>query len=86
MLLSSGLLIVFSLLCASAYVVGGGVHGMLAALTAYRFFLGVGIGGEYPSGSVACAEATEERKSGSRNRWFVVFTNFSINLVCGLLP
>ena len=55
---------------------------MLAALTAFRFFLGVGIGGEYPSGSVATAEATESRKKGTRNRWFVVFTNLSINIVC----
>jgi MFS family permease len=50
-----------------------------AALTAYRFFLGIGIGGEYPAGSVAAAESTGELKSGHRNRWFIMFTNFQID-------
>lgn len=59
---------------------------MLAALTTFRFFLGVGIGGEYPSGSVATAEATESRRKGTRNRWFVVFTNLSINMVSWSYP
>ena len=80
MLLSSAILITFSILCAGAYGVGG-VTGILTALTAYRFFLGIGIGGEYPSGSVACAEATTEQKRGTRNRWFVLFTNVCINVV-----
>ena len=81
MVLASSLLVLFSVLSACSYGAGGSVHGMLAALTAFRFFLGVGIGGEYPSGSVATAEATESRKQGTRNRWFVVFTNLSINMV-----
>lgn len=52
---------------------------MFAALTAYRFFLGIGIGGEYPAGSVAAAENTGELKEGHRNRWFILFTNFQID-------
>jgi MFS family permease len=62
---------------------------MLAALTAYRFFLGIGIGGEYPAGSVACAESTGELKAGHRNRWFILFTNVQIDfgfVVAAIVP
>lgn len=41
---------------------------------------GIGIGGEYPAGSVAAAEATGEIKKGTRNRWFIFFTNLMIDL------
>ncbi|KAJ6259509.1 hypothetical protein Dda_5146 [Drechslerella dactyloides] len=77
MVASTVILIVFAALCAGAY--GVGAHGVLAALTAYRFLLGIGIGGEYPAGSVACSEATGEIKSGQRNRWFIIFTNVMID-------
>ncbi|KAK6344476.1 hypothetical protein TWF696_008112 [Orbilia brochopaga] len=79
MVLSTAILIVFAALCAGAYGPGGSAHGILAALTAFRFFLGIGIGGEYPAGSVACSEATGEIKSGQRNRWFIIFTNVMID-------
>lgn len=52
----------------------------LLLLTAFRFLLGTGIGGEYPAGSVACAESTGELKRGHRNRWFICFTNLSIDV------
>ena len=35
--------------------------------------------GEYPAGSVACAESSGELKAGSRNRWFILFTNVQID-------
>ena len=35
--------------------------------------------GEYPAGSVACAESTGELKEGHRNRWFIMFTDFQID-------
>lgn len=35
--------------------------------------------GEYPAGSVACAESTGEMKSGTRNAWFILFTNSMID-------
>ncbi|EED23306.1 MFS phospholipid transporter (Git1), putative [Talaromyces stipitatus ATCC 10500] len=73
------ILIVFSALSAGAYGAGGSQEGLFAALTAYRFFLGIGIGGEYPAGSVAASESTGELKSGHRNRWFVFFTDFMID-------
>jgi MFS family permease len=52
---------------------------MLTALAAYRFLLGIGIGGEYPAGSVGCSESTGELESGTRNRWFIWFTNLAID-------
>lgn len=45
--------------------------------------------GEYPAGSVACAESTGELKKGHRNRWFVMFTNVQIDIgfvVAALVP
>ena len=45
--------------------------------------------GEYPAGSVACAESTGELKEGHRNRWFVMFTNVQIDfgfVVSALVP
>jgi hypothetical protein len=41
-------------------------HDILAALAAYRFLLGIGIGAEHPAGSVAASEATSETKPGHR--------------------
>ena len=79
-MVSTLILIVFAALGAGSYGAGGSVQGLLAALTAYRFLLGIGIGGEYPAGSVACAESTGELKEGHRNRWFVLFTNVQIDL------
>lgn len=80
MIVSTLIIIFFTILGSGAWGAGGSIYGMLAALTAYRFFLGIGIGGEYPAGSVACAEASVLMGKGSRNRWFVFFTNFMIDL------
>ena len=43
------------------------------------FQVGIGIGGEYPAGSVGAAESTGELKKGSRNMWFILFTNSMID-------
>ncbi|CAG8115881.1 unnamed protein product [Penicillium olsonii] len=79
LMISTIILFVFAALGAGSYGAGGSIGGMLAALTAYRFFLGIGIGGEYPAGSVGAAENTGELKAGHRNRWFIMFTNFQID-------
>ncbi|KAH8427714.1 putative MFS phospholipid transporter (Git1) [Aspergillus melleus] len=79
LMISTIILILFGALCAGSYGLHGSTYGMFAALTAYRFFLGIGIGGEYPAGSVAAAENTNELKSGHRNRWFIMFSNFQID-------
>jgi MFS family permease len=79
LVVSTVIMIVFTALSAGAYGAGGTLDGMVAALTAYRFLVGIGIGGEYPAGSVAAAEATGELKSGTRNFWFIMFTNVAID-------
>ena len=45
-LLTHAVLILFSILCAGAYGTGGSTQGLFAALAAYRFLIGLGIGGE----------------------------------------
>jgi MFS family permease len=87
--ISTLIIILFAALGAGSYGAHDSVGGLLAALTAYRFFLGIGIGGEYPAGSVGCAESTGELKAGTRNRWFIMFTNVQIDLgfvVAALVP
>ncbi|KAL2262863.1 hypothetical protein VTK26DRAFT_9189 [Humicola hyalothermophila] len=78
LMLSTVLLLVFTALTAGSYY-HGDVVGMFNMLTAWRFFVGIGIGGEYPAGSVGCAESTSELKSGTRNTWFILFTNSMID-------
>ncbi|KAI1777042.1 MFS general substrate transporter [Hypoxylon cercidicola] len=78
LLISTIILIIFTALAAGSYYKGDAV-GMFNILTAWRFFVGIGIGGEYPAGSVSCAESTGELKTGTRNRWFILFTNSMID-------
>ncbi|ATY60386.1 MFS phospholipid transporter Git1 [Cordyceps militaris] len=75
--LSTIILIVFTALATGSY--WKDPAGMFSMLTAWRFFVGVGIGGEYPAGSVGAAESTGELKAGTRHRWFILFTNTMIN-------
>lgn len=77
---STIIMIIFSILSAGAFGAHGTLGGMTAALTAYRFLVGIGIGGEYPAGSVAASEGTAELKRGQRNRWFIFATNFMIDM------
>ncbi|SMN18587.1 similar to Kazachstania naganishii KNAG_0E01100 hypothetical protein [Maudiozyma saulgeensis] len=84
MLVGTVFLVVFAIMCGGAW----GIHttdshpgGLFAALTIYRFFLGIGIGSEYSSGSPAAAEAANCLPKRCRNRWFIWFTNLAIN--CG---
>ncbi|KAF2735824.1 MFS general substrate transporter [Polyplosphaeria fusca] len=77
---STIIIILFAALGAGSYGAGGSISGLLAALVAFRFFLGIGIGGEYPAGSVGCAEGTGELTAGSRNKVFILFTNVQIDL------
>lgn len=79
MIVATVILILFTILASGAWGAGGSIYGMLTALTVYRFFIGIGIGGEYPAGSVAAAEASVLLSRGSRNRYFVLFTNFMID-------
>lgn len=90
MLVSTVVLILFTILCSGAW--GKNRHdgeGLFTAITVYRFFLGIGIGGEYPAGSVACAEASKFMPKKHRNRWFCWFTNHMIDwgfVILSLVP
>lgn len=75
---STVILIVFTALATGSYYKGEAI-GLFNMLVAWRFFVGIGIGGEYPAGSVGCAESTGELKKGTRNRWFILFTNTMID-------
>lgn len=82
MMISTAILILFSILCAGAWGVGtSGTNAgtLFAVIAAYRFLMGIGIGGEYPAGSVACSEASNSLPPSKRNRWFVLFTLFMID-------
>lgn len=68
LVISTMIVLLFAILATGSYGAGGSAFGLFEALTAWRFLLGIGIGGEYPAGSVGCAEATGELKSGTRNR------------------
>lgn len=78
MLVANVMLIVFTLLCAVA-TWGVTPNGMFAAITTFRFFLGISIGAEYPTSSVIASEFANQLPEGHRNRYFCWFTNFSID-------
>jgi MFS family permease len=48
----------------------------------HRFLLGIGVGAEYPCGSVAASEQSEgsEISKGAQHRWFALATNCMIDL------
>ncbi|CAO1638075.1 unnamed protein product [Parajaminaea phylloscopi] len=88
MLICSAGLILFSILAAGAWGAGGSAGGLFAALIAYRFIIGIFIGGEYPCGSVACAENTEQDniKKSRQQAWFVLATNTCIDMAFIIAP
>ncbi|KAF8887077.1 MFS Git1p-related glycerophosphoinositol and glycerophosphocholine permease [Infundibulicybe gibba] len=81
MLASSGTVAVFSALAAMSSGASGNVNGLLRMLCASRFFLGIGIGAEYPCGSVAASEQSEEEGIGknAQSRWLILATNSTID-------
>ncbi|KAI5120117.1 hypothetical protein M0805_002201 [Coniferiporia weirii] len=81
MMTATGIVFLFSALSAASSGAHHSLHGMLAMLSACRFFLGIGIGAEYPCGSVAASEQTEEEgiAKNAQNRWFALATNSMID-------
>jgi MFS family permease len=55
---------------------------MLAMLIACRFLLGIGVGAEYPCGSVSASEQSEEEgiAKNSQHKWLVLATNTMIDV------
>lgn len=71
------IVVLFSALSAGAWYPT--VKGMMIMFTVWRFCLGIGIGAEYPAGSVAASEATAETNPGRRHALFIMVTNFVID-------
>ncbi|KAF9524855.1 MFS Git1p-related glycerophosphoinositol and glycerophosphocholine permease [Crepidotus variabilis] len=79
MMTATVIVALFSLL--SACSAGKTVGGLLSMLSAMRFLLGIGVGAEYPCGSVSASEQSEEPGIGKKaqNRWFALATNSMID-------
>ncbi|KAF8874002.1 major facilitator superfamily domain-containing protein [Infundibulicybe gibba] len=56
-------------------------RGLLSMLSAMRFLLGIGVGAEYPCGSVSASEQSEEPgiSKNAQHRWFALATNSMID-------
>lgn len=74
---ATGIVTLFSFLSACSQGAHGSTKGLVAALIAFRFLLGIGIGAEYPCGSVAASEQTEEDTvaKNAQHRWFALATS-----------
>jgi MFS family permease len=78
MMAATVIVVLFSGMCAGAWAPS--LQGMMIMFTVARFLLGIGIGAEYPAGSVAASEATAETNPGGRHRLFILVTNFVIDV------
>jgi MFS family permease len=74
---ATGIVALFSFLSACSQGAHNSITGLVAALSAFRFLLGIGIGAEYPCGSVAASEQSEEEGINKRaqHRWFALATS-----------
>jgi len=81
MMLAAGIVTVFSGLSAASAGAHGSAGGLLAMLAACRFLLGIGVGAEYPCGSVVASEQSEEEgiEKNAQHRWFALATNTMID-------
>ncbi|KAH9917111.1 metabolite transporter [Epithele typhae] len=81
MMTATGIVAFFSLLSAASSGAHHSVRGLLDMLSFCRFFLGIGVGAEYPCGSVAASEQSEEPgiDKNAQHRWFALATNTMID-------
>ncbi|KDR69641.1 hypothetical protein GALMADRAFT_1352243 [Galerina marginata CBS 339.88] len=81
MMAATAIIALFSGLSAASSGAHGSVDGLLSMLSAMRFLLGVGLGAEYPCGSVAASEQSEEPGISEkvRHRWFTLATNVMVD-------
>ncbi|KAG8806785.1 hypothetical protein FRC19_007064, partial [Serendipita sp. 401] len=86
MMTATGIVALFSFLSATSKGANGSIEGMLAALSAYRFLLGIGVGAEYPCGSVAAAEQSEGDgvAKNAQHRWFALATSEHASILLAL--
>ncbi|KAI0302380.1 major facilitator superfamily domain-containing protein [Multifurca ochricompacta] len=82
MMAATGIVALFSGLSAASSGAHHSPSGLLAMLCACRFLLGIGVGAEYPCGSVAASEQSEEEgiAKNAQHRWFALATNTMIDL------
>ncbi|KAH7921614.1 MFS general substrate transporter [Leucogyrophana mollusca] len=81
MMFAAGIVVVFSALSAASSGANHSLDGMLAMLCVCRFMLGIGVGAEYPCGSVPASEQSEEGvvSKSAQNRWVALATNTMID-------
>jgi len=81
MMSATGIVALFSLLSAASAGAHGSVGGLLSMLSAMRFLIGIGVGAEYPCGSVSASEQSEEPgiNKKAQHRWFALATNCMID-------
>jgi len=81
MMSATAIVAFFSLLSSASAGAHHSLGGLLAMLCACRFLLGIGVGAEYPCGSVAASEQSEEEgiAKNAQHRWFALATNSMID-------
>ncbi|KAF9223445.1 MFS general substrate transporter [Gyrodon lividus] len=81
MMSATGIVALFSLLSAASSGANHSLGGMLAMLSACRFLIGIGIGAEYPCGTVSASEQSEQDgiSKNAQHRWLVLATNTMID-------
>ncbi|KAJ3560297.1 hypothetical protein NP233_g10928 [Leucocoprinus birnbaumii] len=81
MMTAAGIVLLFSGLSAASKGANGSLGGMLSMLSAMRFLLGIGIGAEYPCGSVSASEQSEGPliNKFAQHRWLALATNCMID-------
>ncbi|KAF8339919.1 MFS Git1p-related glycerophosphoinositol and glycerophosphocholine permease [Cantharellus anzutake] len=81
MMAATVIVVIFSALSAASYGAGDTFSGLITSLSAYRFLLGIGVGAEYPCGSVAASEQSEGQgiAKNAQHRWFALATNSMID-------
>ncbi|EGN99154.1 hypothetical protein SERLA73DRAFT_182000 [Serpula lacrymans var. lacrymans S7.3] len=81
MMSATAIVALFSGLSAASSGANHSFGGMIAMLCACRFLLGIGIGAEYPCGSVSASEQSEEEgiSKNAQHRWLVLATNSMID-------
>ncbi|KAI5990092.1 major facilitator superfamily domain-containing protein [Pisolithus albus] len=82
MLSAASIVGVFSALSAGSVGVKNSVGGTIAFLCVCRFIIGIGVGAEYPCGSVSASEQTEQEgiAKNAQHRWLVLATNTMIDI------
>ncbi|KIP08049.1 hypothetical protein PHLGIDRAFT_127292 [Phlebiopsis gigantea 11061_1 CR5-6] len=81
MMTATVIVALFSGLSAASSGAHHSVKGLVSMLSAMRFLLGIGVGAEYPCGSVAASEQSEESgvSQKAQHRWFALATNSMID-------